>query len=111
MTQPAFVTYVSQVLAPCLHPGDVFLMDHLSAHKAAEAKTVIEDRGATLIFLPPYSSDYNPVELCWSKVKAALRHAKARTLAVLVDALAAALRSVSEQDARAWFSHCGYAVH
>lgn len=111
MTRQIFVTYVSQVLAPTLQAGDVFLMDNLSAHKAAEAKSVIEARGATLIFLPPYSLDFNPIELCWSKVKAGLRQAKARTFTVLVDALAEALRSVSEEDACGWFSHCGYAVH
>ena len=110
MTRQAFVTYVSRVLAPTLRRGDVVLMDNLSAHKAAEAHGAIEDRGATLIFLPPYSSDFNPIELCWSKVKAALRKARARTFDVLVDALARALRSITEQDAQGWFAHCGYAV-
>ena len=110
MTGQAFVTYVSMVLAPTLRRGDVILMDNLSAHKAADAQVAIEDRGATLIFLPPYSSDFNPIELCWSKVKAALRKASARTFAALVDALAGALHSVTKQDAQGWFSHCGYAV-
>jgi transposase len=110
MTGPAFATYASQVLAPTLRPGDVVVIDNLSAHKAAEAKLAIEAVGATLIFLPPYSSDFNPIELCWSKVKAALRKAKARTYEALLEALAAALRSVTERDARGWFSHCGYAV-
>jgi transposase len=111
MTGQAFVTYASLVLAPTLQPGDVVLIDNLSAHKAADAKLAIEERGATLIFLPPYSSDFNPIELCWSKVKAALRKARARSFEALVDALAEALHSVTEQDARGWFSHCGYTVH
>jgi transposase len=111
MTGQAFVTYASLVLAPTLRSGDIVLIDNLSAHKSAEAKHAIEKRGATLIFLPPYSSDFNPIELCWSKVKAALRKAKTRTFDTLLDALAAALRSVTAQDARGWFSHCGYAVH
>jgi transposase len=111
MTGAAFGTYVRAVLAPTLRPGDILLIDNLSAHAAAEARQAVEARGAQVIFLPPYSADLNPIELCWSKVKAALRKAKARTWGVLVDALAAALRSVTEQDARHWFAHCGYAVH
>jgi transposase len=111
MTSQAFVTYISAVLAPTLQPGDILLIDNLSAHSAAEASQAIEARGAKVIFLPPYSSDFNPIELCWSKVKAALRMAKARTWDALLDALATALRSVTDQDARAWFAHCGYTVH
>ena len=71
---------------------------------------MIEARGARLVFLPPYSPDFNPIELCWSKVKTALRAAKARTWDTLVDALAHALRSVQTRDAQAWFAHCGYAL-
>ena len=111
MTGQACVTYASLVLAPTLHSGDIVLIDNLSAHKASEAKQAIEARGARLIFLPPYSSDFNPIELCWSKVKCALRKAKARTFEALVDALAAALHSVTAQEAQDWFSHCGYTVH
>jgi len=71
---------------------------------------VIEARGARVVFLPPYSPDLNPIELCWAKVKTALRAAKARTWDDLVDALATALRSVSPEDVQAWFIHCGYAL-
>jgi transposase len=110
MTGLAFVTYVECVLAPTLRAGDYVLIDNLSAHKSVDAQRAIEARGATLLFLPPYSSDFNPIELGWAKVKAALRAAKARTFAVLLEALATALRSVTEQDARGWYSHCGYAV-
>lgn len=111
MTSQAFETYVSAVLAPTLQPGDILLIDNLSAHRVVAAREAIEARGARLVFLPPYSSDLNPIELCWSKVKAALRKAKARTFDALVEALAAALRSVTDQDAKGWFAHCGYAVH
>jgi len=111
MTGQAFVTYASLILAPTLRRGDIVLIDNLSAHKATEAKLAIEDRDASLIFLPPYSSDFNPIELSWCKVKAALRKARARSFDALLDALAIALRSVSADDARGWFSHCGYTVH
>ena len=107
---PAFETYVAALLAPTLRRGDIVIMDNLSAHKNDAIRTVIEARGATVEFLPPYSPDLNPIEKCWSKVKAWLRKAKARTFDDLVDALADALRAVSRKDAAAWFAHCGYAV-
>jgi transposase len=110
MTTLAFQTYVEAELAPMLRHGDIVLADNLSAHKSPEAQRLIEVRGAQLEFLPPYSSDFNPIELCWSKVKAALRAAKARTFEDLLDALAKALRSVSRADIQAWFAHCGYAL-
>ena len=110
MTTLVFETYVEAELAPTLRPGDIVLADNLSAHKSAEAQRLVEARGARLEFLPPYSSDFNPIELCWSKVKAALRAAKARTFEDLLDALADALRSVSRADIQAWFAHCGYVV-
>jgi len=110
MTTLAFQTYVEAELAPTLRHGDIVLADNLSAHKSPEAQRLIEARGAQLEFLPPYSSDFNPIELCWSKVKAALRAAKARTFADLLDALASALRSVSRADIQDWFAHCGYAL-
>jgi transposase len=110
MTTLAFQTYIEAELAPTLRPGDIVLADNLSAHKSPEAQRLIEACGARLEFLPPYSSDFNPIELCWSKVKAALRAAKARTFEALLDALASALRSVSQMDIQSWFAHCGYAL-
>jgi len=110
MTGLAFVTYAECVLAPTLRPGDYVLLDNLKAHKAVGAQRVIEACGATLLFLPPYSSDFNPIELGWAKVKAGLRTAKARTFEELLAALAVALRSVTEEDARGWYAHCGYTV-
>ena len=110
MTTLAFETYVQAELAPTLHHGDIVVVDNLSAHKSAEAHRLIAMRGARLEFLPPYSSDFNPIELCWSKVKTALRAAKARTFDALLGALARALRAVSQADIQAWFAHCGYTV-
>lgn len=111
MNAEAFQVYVAQVLAPTLLPDDVVLIDNLSSHQGVTLQATIEARGARLIFLPPYSPDFNPIEQCWSKIKAALRMAKARTFEALLDAFAAALGSVSTHDALAWFAHCGYAVH
>jgi transposase len=110
MSGAAFETYVEYVLAPTLKPGEIVLMDNLSAHKSAHVRAAIEARGARLEYLPPYSPDFNPIEKCWSKVKAALRRAKPRTLDELLDALTDALRSVSPHDVADWFTHCGYPV-
>jgi len=110
MDTRAFETYVEKVLAPTLCADDIVRMDNLSTHKGETVRRLIEARGARVEFLPPYSPDFNPIELCWSKVKTALRAAKARTLEALLEALADALRSVSRRDIQAWFAHCGYGV-
>jgi transposase len=99
---------VQQVLAPTLRRGDIVVLDNLSAHTGQRIRQLIEARGAHLEFLPPYSPDLNPIELCWSKIKTALRAAKARTLDALLDAVADGLRSVARSDIHAWFAHCGY---
>lgn len=106
-----FRAYVEQVLAPTLVPGDIVVMDNLSAHKVAGIREAIESRGATLIYLPPYSPDLSPIEPCWSKIKAYLRTFKARTPEALDAAIAQALATITESDARGWFAHCGYALH
>lgn len=108
MNALTFETYVEFVLCPSLRPGEIVVMDNLSAHQSARIGQLIRARGARLEYLPPYSSDFNPIELCWAKVKAALRAAKARTLDALIDALAQALRAVTPMDVQAWFAHCGY---
>jgi transposase len=109
MDREAFDVYIAQVLAPTLRRGDIVLMDNLSAHTGPRTRQFIEATGAQLEFLPPYSSDFNPIELCWSKVKQALRTAKARTFDSLLEALAEAFASVSHADIEAWFAHCRYA--
>jgi transposase len=108
MDGAAFEVYVERVLVPTLRSGDIVLMDNLSFHKAPRIRTLIESVGARLEFLPPYSPDLNPIELCWSKIKTALRASKARTFEALLDALDDAFGSVTKQDAQAWFAHCGY---
>ena len=109
MTTLAFETYLQCELIPTLRRGDIVLLDNLSAHKSAEAQRLIEARGAQAPVPAALFVDFNPIELCWSKVKAALRTAKARTFDALLEALAAALRSVSPGDVEIWFAHCGYA--
>jgi transposase len=105
-----FREYIRQVLVPALQPGDVVVLDNLAAHKDVEARTLIEAAGARLMPLPAYSPDLNPIEKMWSKVKEFLRNAKARTLETLHAAIAAALKTVSHQDALGWFSSCGYRI-
>jgi transposase len=109
MTTTAFETYVETQLAPTLRRGDIVIADNLSSHKSTAARRAIEACGAQLVFLPPYSPDFNPIELGWAKVKQALRAAKARTWDALIEALSVALRAISADDAWAWFAHCGYA--
>lgn len=110
MNRLAFETYVRSQLLPTLRPGDILVMDNLSAHTGEAIRQLIEAKGVRLEFLPPYSPDLNPIELCWSKVKTALRAAKARTWAALVEAVAQALRSISFTDSQNWFAHCGYVL-
>ena len=76
-----FLAYLEQVLGPQLEPGDVVVMDNLAAHKVAGVRESIQARGAELLYLPPYSPDFNPIEACWAQVKQQLRSAKARSLA------------------------------
>jgi len=104
----AFVTYIEQVLAPTLRPGQIVLLDNLSVHKHARVHAAVTARGCRLWFLPPYSPDLSPIELAFSKVKEAIRRAEARTRAALEDAVATALDTISSSDARAFFKHCGY---
>lgn len=105
-----FLAYVEQVLGPRLEPGDVVVLDNLSAHKVAGVCELIEARGAQLLYLPPYSPDFNPIEPAWSKVKERLRAIKARTLPLLDDAITVALAAITPDDAAGWFHHCGYRI-
>jgi len=106
--RPAFVAYVRAVLAPALVPGQVVVLDNLAVHKGAAIRRLIEARGCRLRFLPPYSPDFAPIERAFRKRKAALRRAKARTRTALDAAIAAALATITAQDAAGWFRHCGY---
>ena len=102
-----FLAYVEQVLCPALRPGDVVIMDNLSAHKVAGVRELIQAAGAELIYLPPYSPDLNPIEKAWAKLKQFLRALKARTAEALEQAITQALPHITPDNARAWFRHCG----
>jgi transposase len=105
-----FNAYAERVLGPRLRRGDVVVLDNLTAHRASRIEEVAEARGARVLWLPPYSPDYSPIEQCWSKIKAYLRGAKARTREKLEEALAAAIGLVTKSDIRGWFKHCGYSL-
>lgn len=101
-----FLAFVEQVLCPVLKPADVVVMDNLSSHKAAAVRHSIEKAGAELLYLPPYSPDMNPIEKAWAKLKELLRAAQARTRETLEQAIAEALKRITPENAKAWFSHC-----
>ncbi len=84
------------------------VMDNLSSHKGGRVKEIIEGRGCELLYLPPYSPDFNPIEQAFSKVKGLMRRAEARTREALIEVMGRALEAVSAGDARGFFGHCGY---
>ena len=109
-TKAVFETYVELVLAPSLWSGQTIVMDNLSAHKGERVRELVEARGCEVLFLPPYSPDFSPIEEAFSKLKALLRRAQARTKETLVAAIGLALDAITPEDARGWFGHCGYTV-
>jgi len=104
----SFRAYVEVVLVPTLRPGDLVVMDNLSPHKSDPTLALITAVGAQVLFLPAYSPDLNPIEKMWSKIKALLRTAEARTPTDLIRAIGQALAQVTAQDALGWFVACGY---
>lgn len=104
----AFECYIEQVLAPSLKKGQIVVMDNSSIHQSIRARQAIEAKGCSLLFLPAYSPDLSPIEEAFSKLKAALRRAGARTQEALWEAIAQAMETITAQDARGWFTHCGY---
>lgn len=109
-TGAVFEAYVGRVLAPSLSPGQVMVMDDLSAHKGERVRELVEARGCEVLFLPAYSPDFSPIEEAFGKLKARLRREKARTKEALVGAIGRALDAITAGDARGWFGHCGYAA-
>lgn len=104
----AFQTYVSEVLVPNLWSGACVVMDNFSSHKVTGIKEAIEAVGARLVYLPPYSPDFNPIENCWSKVKEFLRSQAVRTYEALDQAITDAFNAVTIKDMISWFTHCCY---
>lgn len=103
-----FLAFLDQVLCPKLQPGQIVVMDNLSAHKAPAVREKIEATGASLLYLPAYSPDLNPIENCWAKIKLVLRTLKARTAEALEPAISEAIAAITAQDAIGWLHHCGY---
>jgi transposase len=108
MNGPAFLAWVEQMLVPTLATGDIGVMDNLPAHKPAAVRATIEACGAELRYLPPYSPDLNPIEMAYSKLKASLKKAAARTLETLLAAIADAIRNITSDDCRGYFRASGY---
>lgn len=102
--------FVEELLVPTLKRGDIVVMDNNPIHKLDDIEDAIEAAGAWVLFLPTYSPDLNPIERCWSKVKARLRALKPRTLDDLLAALTDAFASLTLHDISNWFRHCGYQV-
>lgn len=103
-----FETFLERVLLRRLKPGDIVVLDNVGAHKSADVRRLIEAAGARVLFLPPYSPDLNPIELCWSKLKALLREFSPRSHEALDDAIRRAMDLIDSRDAAGWFAHCGY---
>lgn len=108
MNAAAFRAYVEQVLAPTLTPGDIVVMDNLPAHKGAAIRPAIEACGASLVLLPPYSPDFNPIENAYAKFKSLLREAAARTVETLEAAIADAFNAFTPQECANYFAAAGY---
>jgi transposase len=103
-----FETYLEDVLCPTLRKGQVVVMDNLSSHKGERVRELIEAKGCQLIYLPPYSPDFNPIEQAFSKLKGYLRAACARSQDTLMEVIGEALSTISVSDACGYFEHCGY---
>jgi len=106
-----FKEYIAQFLVPTLKEGDVVVMDNLSSHKVKGVIDPIIAAGATVLYLPPYSPDFNPIEMMWSKIKAYLRMAKARTKNMLEVAIKEALNSITKSDIMGWFAENNYSIY
>jgi transposase len=102
-----FLSYVNEVLAPQLSAGAIVVMDNLKVHHAQRVRCAIETVGARVVFLPPYSPDLSPIELCWSKLKQFLRSYGARTYEALNQAMSEVVDAITENDPISWFNHCG----
>jgi transposase len=105
-----FLAFVEQMLVPKLHPGQVVVLDNLPAHKSPRIDQLIEAAGARVLRLPPYSPDFNPIEMAISKIKTLLRKLARRTVGDVMEAIGQALASITADDAMHFIRHCGYAA-
>ena len=111
VNQEVFEVFVAQVLVPVLSPGEVVVMDNLSSHKGPRVAQLIEAAGATVLYLPPYSPDLNPIESAFSKVKQLIRSAEHRTQDKLWGGMQRVLDQITPSDSQGYFRHCGYTLH
>ena len=109
MNGAIFLTYLERCLAPTLAPGDIVIMDNLSAHKVAGVREIIEARGARLLYLPPYSPDLNPIEQLFAKLKALLRKAAERSIPALWDRIGDIVKTITSDECSNYFRHAAYA--
>lgn len=109
MNREVFLVYVKEVLGPTLREGDIVVIDNLATHKGEAVRSLIEARGASLVFLPPYSPDLNPIELAFAKLKTSLRKAAERTVASLWDRIGQCLDEFTPNECANYFRHDGYA--
>jgi transposase len=107
-TGAVFEVYIEKVLLPTLRHGQVMVMDNLSAHKGEWVRELLESAGCELLYLPPYSPDFSPIEEAFSKDKCLIRKAEARSREALLEAIGKALDAITARDARGFFEHCGY---
>ena len=107
-TKAVFETYFERALAPSLRPGQVVVMDNLGTHRGERVRVLVEARDCSLLYLPPYSPDFSPIEEAFSKIKALPRKAKARARVALLETIGRALWAITPQDAAGYFGHCGY---
>jgi transposase len=104
----AFLAYIEQILCPVLRPGDIVVCDNLASHKVSGVRDAVQARGASLLYLPPYSPDLNPIELAFSKLKRLLRSAAARTVDALWHAVGKLLNEFASDECANYLRHCGY---
>jgi len=108
MDTAALLKFLTEILLPVLQAGDCVVWDNLSVHKTRAVQAEFERAGVEIVFLPPYSPDLNPIEMCWSKMKTFLRRIAARSYELLDEAISAAIKQITASDARNWIRHCGY---
>jgi len=106
-----FLAYVEQQLIPTLHPGDIVVMDNLSSHKTADVRAALAAAHCTLVFLPPYSPDLNPIELAFSKLKTLLRKHAERTVESLWNRIGQLVSEFTPRECQNYIRHCGYTAH
>ncbi len=104
----AFKVFLDRFLKSHLSPGKIVILDNLPSHHVEGVRELIESQGATVMYLPPYSPEFNPIEECWSKIKSLLRKWKARTHGKLLEAVGKAIQSVTHEECRNWYTHAGY---